>query len=189
MASGWSCATVGAGARVDGRLGNRLRAPRVNDKRVDLESGERKTFSSRILPAYARRSPKVTDVLPVLYLHGLSTGDFGPALRDLLGEDASGLSASSISRLTEQWQAEHAAFRQRSLRFHRPAQEVKLRHNRTTSPTIRWFEAKAKAVLRAGYCDSLVDEHKPNSHYPHVFAVIRLDEFNRRTHRWRTASP
>ena len=55
----------------------------------------------------------------MLYLHGLSTGDFGPALRDLLGEDASGLSASSIQRLTEQWQAEHAAFRARELRFHR----------------------------------------------------------------------
>ena len=73
-----------------------IRAPRVNDKRVD-ESRERKRFSSRILPAYARRSPKVTEVLPVLYLHGLSTGDFGPALRDLLGEDASGLSSSSIA--------------------------------------------------------------------------------------------
>jgi putative transposase len=73
------------------------------------------------LPAYARRSPKVTDVLPILYLRGLSTGDFAPALRDLLGEDASGLSASSISRLTEQWQADHAAFRARSLRFHRYA--------------------------------------------------------------------
>jgi putative transposase len=99
----------------------RLKAPRVNDKRVDLDSGKREKFSSRILPAYARRSPKVTDVLPVLYSRGLSTGDFGPALRDLLGEDASGLSASSISRLTEQWQADHAAFRQRSLRFHRYA--------------------------------------------------------------------
>ena len=97
-----------------------IRAPRVNDKRVD-EAGERRKFSSRILPAYARRSPKVTDVLPVLYLRGLSTGDFGPALRDLLGEDASGLSASSISRLTEQWQADHAAFRVRRLRFHRYA--------------------------------------------------------------------
>jgi transposase-like protein len=98
-----------------------ITAPRVNDRRVDEQTGERRKFSSRILPAYARRSPKVSDVLPVLYLHGLSTGDFGPALKDLLGEDASGLSASSISRLTEQWQAEHAAFRQRSLRFHRYA--------------------------------------------------------------------
>ena len=96
----------------------RLRAPRVNDKRVD-EGGERQRFSSRILPAYARRSPKVTDVLPVLYLRGLSTGDFGPALRDLLGEDASGLSSSSIQRLTVQWQSDHDTFKTRSLRFHR----------------------------------------------------------------------
>jgi transposase-like protein len=106
--------TVGSGTLA-------VRAPRVNDKRVDEETGERKRFSSRILPAYARRSPKVTEVLPILYLHGLSTGDFGPALRDLLGEDASGLSSSSIARLTEAWQAEHAAFRTRELRFHRYA--------------------------------------------------------------------
>jgi transposase-like protein len=98
-----------------------LRAPRVNDKRVEEETGQRRKFSSRILPAYARRSPKVTEVLPILYLHGLSTGDFGPALRDLLGEDASGLSSSSIQRLTEAWQTEHAAFRTRELRFHRYA--------------------------------------------------------------------
>jgi transposase-like protein len=97
-----------------------VRAPRVNDRRVD-ENGEREKFTSKILPAYARRSPKVTDVLPVLYLHGLSTGDFGPALRDLLGEDASGLSPSSIQRLTESWQDEHAQFRGRELRFHRYA--------------------------------------------------------------------
>jgi putative transposase len=94
-----------------------IRAPRVNDKRVDPESGERKKFSLRILAAYARRSPKVTEVLPILYLHGLSTGDFGAALRDLLGEDAAGLSLSSIARLTEQWQADHAAFKARQLGF------------------------------------------------------------------------
>ena len=99
-----------------------IRAPRVNDKRVDEETGERKRFSSKILPAYARRSPKVTEVLPILYLHGLSTGDFGPALRDLLGEDASGLSSSSIQRLTEQLagrarRVPHAG----ELRFHRYA--------------------------------------------------------------------
>ena len=105
--------TVGSGTLA-------IRAPRVNDKRVD-EEGERQKFSSKILPAYARRSPKVTEVLPILYLHGLSTGDFAPALRDLLGEDASGLSPSSIQRLTEAWQAEHAAFSKRELRFHRYA--------------------------------------------------------------------
>ena len=67
-----------------------IRAPRVNDKRVDEETGERKRFSSRILPAYARRSPKVTEVLPILYLHGLSTGRLragaaGSAWRGRLG--------------------------------------------------------------------------------------------------------
>jgi putative transposase len=113
-ASGWwsaTVATVGSGTVA-------IRAPSVNDKRVDEETGERKRFSSRILPAYGRRSPKVTEVLPILYLHGLCTGDFGPALRDFLGEDASGLSPSSIQRLTEEWQAEHAALRTRALRFH-----------------------------------------------------------------------
>ena len=98
-----------------------IQAPRVNDKRIDPESGERRRFSSRILPAYARRSPKVNDVLPVLYLRGLSTGDFRPALEQLLGEDASGLSPSAISRLCKDWEAEHARFRERSLRFHRYA--------------------------------------------------------------------
>jgi putative transposase len=98
-----------------------IQAPRVNDKRVDEETGERKRFSSRILPAYARRSPKVDDVLPVLYLRGLSTGDFRPALEQLLGEDAAGLSPSTISRLCRDWEAEHARFRERALRFHRYA--------------------------------------------------------------------
>jgi transposase-like protein len=98
-----------------------IRAPRVNDKRVDEETGERKRLSSKILPAYARRSPKVNDVLPVLYLRGLSTGDFRPALEQLLGEDAAGLSPSTISRLCKEWEAEHERFRQRSLRFHRYA--------------------------------------------------------------------
>jgi Transposase, Mutator family len=98
-----------------------VHAPRVNDKRVDEETGERKRFSSRILPAYARRSPKVNDVLPVLYLRGLSSGDFRPALEQLLGEEAAGLSPSTISRLCKDWEAEHARFRSRSLRFQRYA--------------------------------------------------------------------
>jgi putative transposase len=106
--------TVGSGTMA-------IRAPRVNDKRVDEQTGEREKFASKILPAYARRSPKVTDVLPVLYLRGLSSGDFEPALRDLLGEDAAGLSPSSIGRLTKQWTAEHERFRTRSLRFGRYA--------------------------------------------------------------------
>src|SRR3954464_15706193 len=98
-----------------------VQAPRINDKRIDEQTGEREKFSSRILPAYARRSPKVNDVLPVLYLRGLSTGDFRPALEQLLGEDAAGLSPSTIGRLCKDWEAEHARFRERSLRFHRYA--------------------------------------------------------------------
>ncbi len=106
--------TVGSGTLA-------VRAARVNDKRTDAETGERRRFSSYILPRYARRSPKVTDVLPVLYLRGLSSGDFAPALRELLGEDACGLSASSIVRLTQSWQAEHGAFCRRRLDFTRYA--------------------------------------------------------------------
>ena len=98
-----------------------VRAPRVNDKRVDEEGGERQRFGSKILPAYARRSPKVTEVLPILYLRGLSTGDFRPALEGLLGEDASGLSASTISRLCKEWESHHERFRKRLLSFSRYA--------------------------------------------------------------------
>jgi putative transposase len=89
----------------------------VSDERVDEETGERVGFSSQILPHDARRSRRATDVLPVLYLRLLSSGDFAPALKELLGEDASGLSASSIQRLTEQWREEHRAFKRRRLEF------------------------------------------------------------------------
>jgi transposase-like protein len=89
-------------------------APRVNDKRVDPDSGERQRFSSAILPAWARKSPQIAEVLPLLYLHGLSSGDFGPALEHFLGS-AAGLSASTITRLNAQWQDEAAAFGRRDL--------------------------------------------------------------------------
>jgi len=60
-------------------------APRVNDRRVDPETGERAKFSSAILPPWCRKTPKITEVLPLLYLHGLSSGDFVPALGQFLG--------------------------------------------------------------------------------------------------------
>ena len=91
-----------------------VRAPRVNDRRVDEVTGERKRFASAILPAWCRKSPKVAEVLPLLYLHGLSSGDFGPALEQFLGS-AAGLSAATITRLTAGWQDEAAAFNKRSL--------------------------------------------------------------------------
>jgi transposase-like protein len=89
-------------------------APRVNDKRTDPVTGERKRFSSAILPPWARKTPKITEVLPLLYLHGLSTGDFVPALGQFLGSSA-GLSAAVITRLTGQWKAEQCAFAGRDL--------------------------------------------------------------------------
>ena len=88
--------------------------PRVDDRRVDPTTGERAQFHSVILPRWCRRSPKVVAVLPLLYLHGLSSSDFVPALEELLGS-AAGLSASVITRLTTQWQAEREAFQQRDL--------------------------------------------------------------------------
>jgi len=88
--------------------------PRVDDRRVDPDSGQRRQFQSVILPRWCRRSPKVAQVLPLLYLHGLSSSDFVPALEELFGS-AAGLSASVITRLTSQWQAEREAFAQRDL--------------------------------------------------------------------------
>lgn len=91
-----------------------VKAPRVNDKRVDEATGERKRFSSAILPPWARKTPKIAEVLPLLYLHGLSTGDFVPALEQFLGSTA-GLSSATVSRLTAQWAEDHKAFQRRDL--------------------------------------------------------------------------
>jgi putative transposase len=89
-------------------------APRVNDKRANPATGERIRFSSAILPPWCRKSPKVTEVLPLLYLHGLSSRDFVPALEQFLGSPA-GLSASAITRLTEAWQEEYRRWSERDL--------------------------------------------------------------------------
>src|SRR5947208_1448617 len=88
--------------------------PRINDKRTDPDTGERKRFASAILPPWARKTPKITEVLPLLYLHGLSSGDFVPALGQFLGS-AAGLSPSVITRLTETWRAEQRTFAARDL--------------------------------------------------------------------------
>ncbi|GGU93938.1 hypothetical protein GCM10010211_71160 [Streptomyces albospinus] len=91
-----------------------VKAPQVNDKRIDEMTGERKRFSSAIPPPRARKSPKISEVLPLRYLHGLSSGDFVPALEQFLGSAAS-LSAATVTRLTQQWQADHVAFGERDL--------------------------------------------------------------------------
>ncbi|MBO4206296.1 IS256 family transposase [Micromonospora echinofusca] len=91
-----------------------VRAPRVNDKRTDAVTGQRRRFRSAILPPWCRKSPKIAEVLPLLYLHGLSSGDFVPALQQFLGS-AAGLSAAAITRLTGQWTDDYHAWRRRDL--------------------------------------------------------------------------
>jgi transposase-like protein len=92
----------------------KVTAPRVNDRRTDPQTGERCRFSSAILPPWCRKTPKITEVLPLLYLHGLSSGDFVPALGQFLGSSA-GLSGPVITKLTETWKAEQRAFAARDL--------------------------------------------------------------------------
>ncbi len=98
--------TVGSGSIT-------VEAPRVNDQRV--LKGERQKFTSQILPPYLRKSKSVTELLPALYLRGLSTGDFREGLAALLGENAVGFSASVVTRLVSAWQDEYRAWKTRSL--------------------------------------------------------------------------
>jgi putative transposase len=87
----------------------KVRAPRVDDRRPEHR------FSSQILPPYMRRSPRLEEAVPVLYLRGLSTGDFSEALQALLGSEAAGFSATTITRMLNVWQEEYKAWRRRSL--------------------------------------------------------------------------
>jgi len=91
-----------------------VHAPRGNDRRVDLETGDRQRFCSAILPPWARKTPQIEQVLPLLYLHGLSSGDFVPALGQFLGS-TNGLSSATITRLTQTWKEEARAFGERDL--------------------------------------------------------------------------
>ena len=86
-----------------------VKAPRVRDRQGELK------FSSSILPPYLRRTKSIEELLPWLYLKGLSTGDFSSALTALLGQDAAGLSASTISRLKEVWKEEQERWSKREL--------------------------------------------------------------------------
>ena len=87
----------------------KVQAPRVDDRRPEH------AFTSKILPPYMRRSPRLEEAVPVLYLRGLSTGDFSEALQALLGSAASGFSATTVTRLLKVWQEEYSAWRKRSL--------------------------------------------------------------------------
>ena len=91
-----------------------VQQPRVNDRRLD-QNGQRIRFSSKILPPYLRRTKSIDELIPWLYLKGISTGDFTEALQALLGPHAKGLSATNIVRLKDCWQQEWAGWSKRSL--------------------------------------------------------------------------
>jgi len=90
-----------------------VKQPRVLDRR---SAGEAEPFSSKILPPYLRKTKSIEELIPWLYLKGISTGDFSEALTALVGPAAQGLSASTITRLKEVWQAEFQDWSQRSLK-------------------------------------------------------------------------
>src|SRR6202048_1357922 len=92
-----------------------VRQPRVRDREAAATDPGRIRFSPSILPPYMRRSKSIETLLPILYLKGISTGDFSEALAALLGKDAAGLSASAIGRLKDGWFDEHAAWQKRDL--------------------------------------------------------------------------
>ena len=92
-----------------------VRQPRVRDRATNGDDASRIRFTPALLPPYARRTRSLEVLLPILYLKGISTGDFAEALSALLGPDAPGLSASTIARLKEIWGDEHARWHKRDL--------------------------------------------------------------------------
>ncbi len=89
-----------------------VKKPRVRDRRP---AEEREHFESSILPRYLRRTKSVEELLPWLYLKGVSTDDFGEALQALLGPEAPGLSATTMTRLNATWEQEYQDWSKRSL--------------------------------------------------------------------------
>jgi putative transposase len=92
-----------------------VRQPRVRDREAAADDPGRIRFKPSILPPYMRRSKSIEVLLPILYLKGISTGDFSEALTALLGKDAVGLSPSAIGRLKDGWQDDHAQWQKRDL--------------------------------------------------------------------------
>ena len=91
-----------------------VRRPKLRDRGSVADGGPIR-FTSAILPAYLRRTRNIEELLPWLYLKGVSTGQFAEALTALLGPEAPGLSPATVRRLTEGWQDEHAHWQKRDL--------------------------------------------------------------------------
>src|ERR1700759_1828587 len=105
-----------------------VRQPRVRDRGAADDAG-RTRFTPAILPPYARRSRSLEVLVPILYLKGISTGDFEEAVAALVGKDAPGLSASTIARLKEVWTEEHAHWQKRDLSAKRCVYLLGRRHS------------------------------------------------------------
>ena len=90
-----------------------IQQPRVHDRR---DAGTAEKFTSQILPPYLRKTKSIEELIPWLYLKGISTGDFGEALQSLLGRDVPGLSASTITRLKSTWESDYRDWSKRSLK-------------------------------------------------------------------------
>jgi transposase-like protein len=87
--------------------------PRVHDRRTESEGRER--FTSKVLPPYLRRADSIDELIPWMYLKGISTGDFNETLAALVGPECPGLSATTVTRLVSQWQDDHAEWSKRDL--------------------------------------------------------------------------
>lgn len=87
-----------------------VKIPKIRDR-----AGQNRKFSSAIIPPYLKRSKNLSELLPVLYLKGISTGDFSEALSSILGKEASGLTSSTISRLKSEWESEYCGWQKRDL--------------------------------------------------------------------------
>lgn len=93
-----------------------VKQPRVDDRKLRERHKEAEGFTSAILPRYLRRIPSIDNLIPALYLKGISTNDFPKALSAILGEEAGGLSASTVVRLKRQWEEEYLDWTRRDLR-------------------------------------------------------------------------
>jgi putative transposase len=139
-----------------------VKQPRVHDRRP---ATEREPFTSAILPPYLRRTRSLEELIPWLYLKGISTGDFSEALQAILGPDAPGLSATTITRLKATWEGEHQAWSKRSLEGKRYVYvwadgvhfNIRLEHDRQCILVLMGATAEGKKELIAvtdGYRES-----------------------------------
>jgi putative transposase len=167
-----------------------VHAPRVDDRRADQATGQRCRFRSSILPPWCRRSPKVTEVLPLLYLHGLSSKDFVPALEEFFGGSA-GLSASVVTRLTTAWQQEYRAFAERDLSgvdyVYVWVDGIHFKVRLDQDRCARWSSSERARTAKRNWSPCPTDTGSPPSPGPICCVTANVGACARRCWRWATA--